>query len=74
MLIVHRGKRCYGCPFFSDYVKIDGTLVCGPMCNLDGMVPSGEPPLDIKINDPEVQPETCPFRDPHGISVEVTNG
>ena len=72
MLIVHQGKRCYGCPFFSFDTEDYGDVRI-PVCSLDGMVPSGEPPLTIKIDDPDVQPGTCPFQDPHGISVEVTN-
>jgi hypothetical protein len=70
MLITHHGERCYGCPFFSFDTAEYGDVRL-PCCGLDGMVPAGEPPLSIKITDPEKQPDTCPFRDPHGISVEV---
>jgi len=78
MLITHRGEGCYGCPFFcidpgppEDSPIGDLYSETTPSCNLDGMVPAGEPPLTIKVEDPEKRPKGCPFEDPHGISVEV---
>lgn len=73
MLILHHGKGCEGCPFFSYTHVVVGGECKGeiPVCGLDGRTPTYEPPLIIKIGDPKVSPGTCPFKDVHGIPVEV---
>jgi hypothetical protein len=79
MLIIFNGKECYGCPFFNfdhvvDHGACEGTR---PVCNLDGLVPVDEDPLVIKIEDPSVRPEDCPWEDVHfrtlGSQIHVEN-
>jgi hypothetical protein len=80
MLIMIKGKGCVGCPFhYLEYEHEYGELASTrPMCALDGQVDSstGET-LDIKIDVCDdytaMRPASCPWKDPHGVPVEVYN-
>lgn len=79
MLIRHEGEGCFGCPFFHyTHVVLGSELKASyggvPVCGLDGVTPVSESPLEVKIEDPNVSPGTCPLLDLFGTGLEVQRG
>jgi hypothetical protein len=71
MLIRHEGEGCFGCPFFHYMHVVYGEE---PVCGLNGVTPVSESPLEVKIEDPNVSPGTCPLLDLFGTGLEVQRG